>query len=171
MEYFEVLEGNLYVQVGSGRVLLTPSNDELPVQPYVRNRVIPGPLSTNQKVTKFLMPGPAAEGDRMLDYIAYENFYRYMDTMVSAGNPIELVQILCMFDAGGGLLHCASMVYTFQHVYFQGYGCCDWEMVGCDLGISAVLPGVDHRLGNGRSKNEKLHFPESLCYALRMAKI
>ena len=104
MGYFEVLEGSFYVQVGSERVLLTPSDDELSVKPYVRNSVIPGPLSTRQKVTKFLMSGPAANGYRMLDYIFYENYYRYMDTTVAAGNSIELIQILCMFDAGGSCI-------------------------------------------------------------------
>ncbi|PVH97431.1 hypothetical protein DM02DRAFT_685011 [Periconia macrospinosa] len=104
VEYFEVLEGSLYVQVGSKRVLLSPSDDELPVEPYVRNRIMAGPLSNDQKLTKFMMSGPAAEGHRMLDYVFYENYYRYMDTAVSAGNPIELIQILCMFDAGGSCI-------------------------------------------------------------------
>jgi hypothetical protein len=104
VEYFQVLEGSLYVDVGDERELLTPSSDELPVESWVRNRVIPGPLSADQKKTIFLLSGPAAQGTRMLDYIFYENYYRYMDAMVSEGQAIELIQILCMFDAGGSCI-------------------------------------------------------------------
>lgn len=96
-----MLEGSLYVDKGSERVLLTPTSDELAVGAWVRNRVIPGPLSTDQQKTVFLLSGPAAQGARMLDYVFYENYYRYMDGQVVSGNPIELIQILCMFDAGG----------------------------------------------------------------------
>ncbi|KAF2657852.1 hypothetical protein K491DRAFT_714143 [Lophiostoma macrostomum CBS 122681] len=101
VEYFQVLEGALYIDVGSERILLTPESDELPVNPWVRNRVIPGPLSETTPITKFLLSGPASTTNRMLDYTFYENYYRYMDQMVSGGQPIEMIQILCMFDAGG----------------------------------------------------------------------
>jgi hypothetical protein len=40
----------------------------------------------------------------MLDYTFYENYYRYMDQMVTEGQPIEMIQILCMFDAGGSCM-------------------------------------------------------------------
>jgi hypothetical protein len=101
VEYFEVLEGSLYVEVGAHRLLLTSESGELPVMPWVRNRVIPGPVSESQTKTVFLLSGPAAQGTRMLDFIFYENYYRYMDAMVAEGKAIELIQILCMFDAGG----------------------------------------------------------------------
>ncbi|KAF2014434.1 hypothetical protein BU24DRAFT_481891 [Aaosphaeria arxii CBS 175.79] len=106
VEYFQVIEGSLYVDVGPNRVLLTHNDDELPVPPWVRNRTIPGPLSNDQQVTKFLLSGPAPKGkeSRMLDYIFYENYYRYMDEMVSTGQAIDFIQILCMFDAGGSCI-------------------------------------------------------------------
>ncbi|KAF2259716.1 hypothetical protein CC78DRAFT_524385 [Lojkania enalia] len=104
VEYFQVLEGSLYVDAGPKRILLTPSDDELPVEAWVRNRVIPGPLSSDQQTTRFLLSGPAAQGPRMLDYIFYENYYRYMDAMISTGQAIEFIQILSMFDAGGSCI-------------------------------------------------------------------
>jgi hypothetical protein len=96
VEYFQVLEGSIYVQVGEKRVLLTPDDGELPVDPWVRNRLIPGPLSTEQRKTKFLLSGPASEGPYMLDFIFYENYYRYLDQAVTGGEGLDIVQILCV---------------------------------------------------------------------------
>ncbi|KAF2463678.1 uncharacterized protein BDR25DRAFT_245311, partial [Lindgomyces ingoldianus] len=106
-----VLEGSLYVDVGTRRVLLTPLKPELQVPPWVRNRVIPGPPFPGQRFTKFLLSSPAAVGPYMLDFIFYENYYRYMDqALAPGGEGIDLIQVLCMFDAGGSCLALPSLI-------------------------------------------------------------
>lgn len=97
VEYIKVLEGELDVDVGDKRIRLTPSDDELEIPAWCRNRLIPLPPSDDRKYTKFLLSGPGAEGPYMLDAIFYENYYRYMDHALSpGGDGISLIQVLCV---------------------------------------------------------------------------
>ena len=97
VEYIQMLEGELYVDVGDKRVLLTPADGELEIPAWARNRAIPLPPSGDRKYTKFLLSGPGAVGDYMLDAIFYENYYRYMDqALATGGEGISVVQVLCV---------------------------------------------------------------------------
>ncbi|KAF2868135.1 hypothetical protein BDV95DRAFT_580310 [Massariosphaeria phaeospora] len=99
-EFIQVLEGSVIHPFGKERLLLTPADGEVCIPPYVRNNLIPGPLSEDQKTTRFLLSGPAADSNYMLDLIFYENYYRYLDQAVSGNESIDLIQVLSMFDAG-----------------------------------------------------------------------
>lgn len=96
-EYIQMLEGELYVDVGEKRVQLTPSDGELEIPPWCRNRAIPLPPSEDGRHTRFLLSGPGADGPYMLDAIFYENYYRYMDqALAPGGEGISVVQVLCV---------------------------------------------------------------------------
>ncbi|KAF2680810.1 hypothetical protein K458DRAFT_372838 [Lentithecium fluviatile CBS 122367] len=100
-----MLEGELNVDVGDKRIRLRPSDDELEIPARCRNWAIPLPPSEDRKYTKFLLNDPGADGPYMLDAIFYENYYRYMDQALSPGGEgISVVQVFCMFGAGGSCL-------------------------------------------------------------------
>jgi len=97
VEYIQMLEGELYIDVGDERIRLKPSDGELLIPAWFRNRVIPLPPSEDRKYTKFLLSGPGVESAYMLDSIFYENYYRYMDQALSpGGDGISIVQVLCV---------------------------------------------------------------------------
>ena len=62
-----------------------------------RNRLIPTPPSDQRRYTKFLMSGSGASGTRKLDFIFYENYYRYMDdALAPGGEGLSIIQVLCV---------------------------------------------------------------------------
>ncbi|KAF2113910.1 hypothetical protein BDV96DRAFT_495626, partial [Lophiotrema nucula] len=99
-----VLEGSVHITLGNKCLFLTPEEGEVCILPFTRNNLIPGPLSDTQRTTKVLLSAPKAEGDRMLDFLSYENYYRYLDQAISCNEGIDILQILCMFDAGGSCI-------------------------------------------------------------------
>jgi hypothetical protein len=95
VEYIKVLEGGLDIDVEDKRVRLTSSDDELEIPVWCRNRAIPLPPSDDRRYTRFLLSGPGADGPHMLDAIFYENYYRYMDQVLSPGGEgISIIQLL-----------------------------------------------------------------------------
>ncbi|EAT89586.1 hypothetical protein HBI56_029130 [Parastagonospora nodorum] len=99
-----MLEGELYVDFGYKRVLLTPSEGDLEIPAWARNRVIPLPPSEDRNAPGSYSMVPE-QSDYMLDAIFYENYYRYMDhALAPGGEGISVIQVLCMFDRGGSCL-------------------------------------------------------------------
>jgi hypothetical protein len=97
VEYIQILEGQLDVDVGDERIRLTSSDEELMIPAWCRNRAIPLPPSNDRKHTRFLLSGPGANGPYMLDSIFYENYYRYMDqALAPGGEGISIIQVLCV---------------------------------------------------------------------------
>jgi hypothetical protein len=97
VEYIEVVEGSLYIDLGEKQVLLTASDGEYTIPPWTKHRAIPGPLETGRKYTKFILSGPKSNDTYMLDFIFYENYYRYMDQVLAPGaEGISIIQILCV---------------------------------------------------------------------------
>lgn len=97
VEYIQMLEGEL--DIGDKPTLLTPSDGELGIPAWARNRVIPLPPSEDRKYTRFLPSGPGAVGDYMLVAIFYKNYYRYMDHALAPGGEgisISIIQVLCV---------------------------------------------------------------------------
>ncbi|KAI3332044.1 hypothetical protein HD806DRAFT_178688 [Xylariaceae sp. AK1471] len=110
-EYIEATQGRVRLEVGGHEVTLTPGPDSrFDIPPYVHHRSYPLPLDRQEDgntVVRFLLSGgrktdtPAAFN---LDPIFFENWYKYQDNVVCHGAPIDLIQVFCMFDAGGTYL-------------------------------------------------------------------
>jgi hypothetical protein len=97
VEYVKMLEGEVYIDVGDERTRLTPSDDELEIPAWYRNRMVPVAPSKDRRYTKFLLSGPGADGPCMLDSIFYENYYKYMDQALAVGGEgISVIQVLCV---------------------------------------------------------------------------
>ncbi|KAH3953915.1 hypothetical protein HBI24_121800 [Parastagonospora nodorum] len=91
-----MLEGELYVDFGYKRVLLTPSEGDLEIPAWARNRVIPLPPSEDRNAPGSYSMVPE-QSDYMLDAIFYENYYRYMDhALAPGGEGISVIQVLCV---------------------------------------------------------------------------
>jgi hypothetical protein len=47
------------------------------------------------------MSGSGASGSRKLDFIFYENYYRYMDeALAPGGGGLSIIQVLCVSISG-----------------------------------------------------------------------
>jgi len=55
-------------------------------------------------VTKFLLSGEESPRAFRLDKIFFENWYAYQDRVVVHGERLNILQVMCMFDAGATYL-------------------------------------------------------------------
>ncbi|KAI0023370.1 hypothetical protein F4780DRAFT_78264 [Xylariomycetidae sp. FL0641] len=103
-EYIEALKGKLAVEIAGHTHVLSPGDGQLSVKPWVHHRLYP------------LEPDDAAEGPREMgfrvsgqrsseafseDILFLQNLYGYQNELVMNKGKFNLLQILCMFDAGG----------------------------------------------------------------------
>ncbi|TGJ86592.1 hypothetical protein E0Z10_g2191 [Xylaria hypoxylon] len=110
-EYIEATQGRVGLEVEGREVVLTPGPDaRFDIPPYMNHRSYPLLLDRQEDgntVVKFLLSGgsktdsPAASN---LHPIFFENWYKYQDDVVVYGASIDLIQVFCMFDAGGTYL-------------------------------------------------------------------
>ncbi|KAI1145857.1 hypothetical protein F4825DRAFT_226612 [Nemania diffusa] len=110
-EYIEATQGRVGLELDGREIVLTPGPDaRFDIPPYVHHRSYPLPLDRQEAgdtQVKFLLSGgnrlddPAAT---KLHPIFFENWYKYQDAFVVHGAPIDLIQVFCMFDAGGTYL-------------------------------------------------------------------
>jgi len=104
VECIQVLKGELYVDVRDKRTLLTPSDGKLEIPTWASNRVMALSPSEDRKYTKFLLSGPGAVRDYMLDAFFYENYHRYIDrALASGGEEISIIQVLRKSIPSSGL--------------------------------------------------------------------
>ncbi|KAI0023369.1 hypothetical protein F4780DRAFT_78310 [Xylariomycetidae sp. FL0641] len=107
-EYVEVLEGRCVVEVGGQEHPLGPGNGEFCVRAGEHHRWYPILPSENGDaghregtVARVLISGEDSTSPFRLDWLFFENWYGYQNQFVLNGEIPDLIQVLCMFDAGG----------------------------------------------------------------------
>ncbi|MCJ1247585.1 hypothetical protein MMC30_004800 [Trapelia coarctata] len=103
-EYMEVLEGRLCVEVEGVKRELGPSDGEICVKPWANHRLYPPRDFAASPTVRFLLSGQETREMFRLDTVFFLNWYGYQDEVVLGGKGFDLVQIMCMFDAGGSYL-------------------------------------------------------------------
>ncbi|PYH43917.1 cupin domain-containing protein [Aspergillus saccharolyticus JOP 1030-1] len=102
-EYVEVLEGFLCVEVGNQAHILTPQSGQFRIPPWVNHRLYPPPGVTDGTI-RFLLSGQDTAESFKLDTIFFTNWYGYQEETVVVGKRVDMIQVMCMFDAGGSYL-------------------------------------------------------------------
>ncbi|KAG7291432.1 hypothetical protein NEMBOFW57_001451 [Staphylotrichum longicolle] len=88
-EYIESLQGKVGLEIEGREVVLAPADGRFDIRPYT---------------VKFLLSGARTDNASELNPIFFENWYKYQDDVVVNGKWIDLIQVFCMFDAGGTYL-------------------------------------------------------------------
>ncbi|KAL1981629.1 hypothetical protein VTN96DRAFT_2401 [Rasamsonia emersonii] len=112
-EYIEVLEGQLCVEVEGHEHVLSAADGEFCVRPWSSHCLYP-PVQFfvgGDSTIRFLLAGQETSRLFRLDTIFFENWYGYQDEVVLRGRrSLDLIQVMCMFDAGGSYLSFPSWV-------------------------------------------------------------
>ncbi|OCL14902.1 hypothetical protein AOQ84DRAFT_370878 [Glonium stellatum] len=102
-KFFQVLEGNITIKIDGKARVITPSDGEVHVNPWVHHRSYSAPV-TQQNITKFLINGSDTLESNLLDTVFIQNWYGYQDQVVLYGGKVDPIQVLSMFDASGSCL-------------------------------------------------------------------
>ncbi|KAI0850550.1 hypothetical protein F5Y00DRAFT_232639 [Daldinia vernicosa] len=123
-EYVQVLTGCLAVEVNGREVILSPSDGEFCLRPWVDHRLYPPPIpsqdaqkeaaSTLDSTTKFLLSGQQTLKAFKLDNVFFQSWYAYQDEVVIGGKKVDPIQVVSTFDAGGSYLSLPWWV-PFRH--------------------------------------------------------
>lgn len=95
MEYIEVLEGKLGLEIEGEERVMTPSDGVYAIQAFVNHRSYPLPehLQEGCEVVKFLLSGEKTADVFELNPVFFENWYKYQDEVVVNGAPLSLIQL------------------------------------------------------------------------------
>ncbi|KAH9992265.1 hypothetical protein F4779DRAFT_637567 [Xylariaceae sp. FL0662B] len=109
-EYVEVLEGCLVAEVEGREHLLRPGDGEFHVPPWKDHRLYQ-PLDTHGQdarqpgdVTRFVISAEDTSELYRLDTVFFQNWYGYQDEVALKKKKPDIIQVMCMFDAGGSYL-------------------------------------------------------------------
>ncbi|KAK4248350.1 hypothetical protein C7999DRAFT_40489 [Corynascus novoguineensis] len=119
-EYVEVTRGRLVVEVEGREHVLTPATGEFVIPRWANHRLYPPPPPSpaaagtatgggdggdeDGKETRFLLSGEDTPRVFRLDAVFFENWYAYQDEVLLRGKSIDVLQVMCTFDAGGSYL-------------------------------------------------------------------
>ena len=108
MEYIQVVQGRLGVEMEGRERVLGSADGEVRVGRWVRHRLYPAPVvrgadegeaegeGEGEAITKFLLSGGETEEVYRLDTVFFQNWYGYQDEVVMARGKMDLVQVLCV---------------------------------------------------------------------------
>ncbi|KAK3984532.1 hypothetical protein QBC44DRAFT_336836 [Cladorrhinum sp. PSN332] len=103
-EYVEVTQGKFIIEVDGEERVVTAADGRVAIKPYLDHRLYPVDLSKQDQgvtVVTFLLSGERTDSVFELNPVFFENWYKYQDDVVINGAKIDLIQVLCTFDAGG----------------------------------------------------------------------
>ncbi|KAI1328425.1 hypothetical protein F5Y16DRAFT_369016 [Xylariaceae sp. FL0255] len=110
-EYIEATQGRVGLELEGREITLTPGPDaRFNIPPYSHHRSYPLSIERQEHeetIVKFLLSGGSPLDEptsTKLHPIFFENWYKYQDTIVVQGARVDLIQVFCMFDAGGTYL-------------------------------------------------------------------
>lgn len=92
IEYFEVLQGSLVVEIEGKERIISPADGEVQIDRWVHHRSYPAPVS-EQNITKFLMSGSDTSAEYPLDSVFFQNWYGYQDQIVLYGEKVDPIQV------------------------------------------------------------------------------
>ncbi|KAI4221633.1 MAG: hypothetical protein LQ349_007796 [Xanthoria aureola] len=113
-EYIEVLEGQMGLETGGCDRVLRPEDGQVRVEPWTIHRLFAPPLQARKtkqpdneatgRITRFLLSGEDTTELFKLDTIFFQNWYKYQEEVEKGRTRMNLIQVMCMFDAGGSYL-------------------------------------------------------------------
>ncbi|PHH88225.1 hypothetical protein CDD83_7801 [Cordyceps sp. RAO-2017] len=134
-EYIESTQGGIGLEVEGRELVLTPADGRVDIGPYTNHRSYPIPIERQEQgetVVKFLLSSAKTDQVFELTPIFFENWYKYQDDVVVNGARIDLIQVFCMFDAGGTYLSLPWWV-PFRHAVSISLGVVVGRWLGSGL--------------------------------------
>jgi hypothetical protein len=92
-----MLEGEMALEVEGKEMLLTPDLGEFCVQRWTNHRIYPSASSRTESGPKkavCLASGEQSALNFQLDFLFFENWYAYQDSLVVDGQKPDLIQIM-----------------------------------------------------------------------------
>jgi len=129
----EVLDGQLCVEVDGQERVLGPDDGEICVRPWAHHRLYPPPNFEEARQSKFLLSGQETREVFKLDTVFFQNWYGYQDEVVLEGKSMDLIQVMCMFDAGGSYLSFPAWI-PFGRILSRAIGVVIGRWIGGLLG-------------------------------------
>jgi mannose-6-phosphate isomerase-like protein (cupin superfamily) len=109
-EYFTVVQGALLVEIEGVERLVEPGGGEFVIRRGANHRLC-FPSSTTLGLTAqeqgpicFYMSAERTDNMTALDLVFFENWYAYQEEVVVHGKRLDLIQMLCTWDAGASYL-------------------------------------------------------------------
>ncbi|KAI1326339.1 hypothetical protein F5Y16DRAFT_400408 [Xylariaceae sp. FL0255] len=144
-EYISVVSGKLVVDVDGRQHILTPEDGELCVKAWSNHRLYPlypseiGEDGTTSLETTIRASGQQSGRAYQEDILFLENWSKYQEDVVLNNKKISLIQVLCMFDAGGSYLSPPSWLPFGRYISrFMGVLVGRW--IGALMGYQPYQP-------------------------------
>ncbi|KAK4235970.1 protein SchB [Achaetomium macrosporum] len=108
-EYFTVIEGALGIEIEGVERVVRPGDGEFVVRRGVNHRLcFPSPSASadsaeeeqQQEPIRFYISAERTTNTSALDLIFFENWYAYQEQVVVYGKRLDMIQVLCTWDAG-----------------------------------------------------------------------
>ncbi|KAI0385993.1 hypothetical protein F5Y04DRAFT_245181 [Hypomontagnella monticulosa] len=115
-EYISVVEGVVALEVEGREYILGPDDGEFLVKPWIIHRLYTvsassrGEQESDSNIVRFKSAGQKTPEVLKLDLLFFENWYGYQDEALRNGGKIDMIQTMCMFDAGGSYILLPSWV-------------------------------------------------------------
>jgi hypothetical protein len=102
-EYIQVLEGTLGLDMHGKENVLTKESPEFTIPAWANHRSYPLEPARQNGATKvvFLLSGEKTLEPFQLNFLFFENWYRYQSETRELGKSIDMIQVFSTFDAGG----------------------------------------------------------------------
>ncbi|KAK4222535.1 bifunctional solanapyrone synthase [Podospora fimiseda] len=107
-EYIQATRGKIVLEINGEEQVFTPEDGRIAIKPYLDHRTYPVHISKQDEgvtVVSFLLSGEKTDSVFELNPVFFENWYRYQDDVLmnggDGGKKIDMIQVLCTFDAGG----------------------------------------------------------------------
>ncbi|KAL8821628.1 MAG: hypothetical protein Q9223_000371 [Gallowayella weberi] len=143
-EYVQVLQGRMGLEINGCERVLGPEAGQIEIKPWTIHRLFPPPPlppsegaeednGAANDTTRFLLSGSETSEAFRLDIAFFQNWYGYQDEVVKSGARMDLIQVLCMFDAGGSYM-AAPWWIPFGRSLSQAFGIVVGRWLGAMLG-------------------------------------
>ncbi|KAL8695589.1 MAG: hypothetical protein Q9224_003322 [Gallowayella concinna] len=140
-EYVQVLQGRMGVEINGCERILGPQDGQIEIEPWTIHRLFPPPPSERREgdngeaedTARFLLSGSETPELFRLDTVFFQNWYGYQDEVVKSGARMDLIQVMCMFDAGGSYL-AAPWWIPFGRNLSRAFGIVVGRWLGAMLG-------------------------------------
>ncbi|TAQ84215.1 hypothetical protein B7494_g7458 [Chlorociboria aeruginascens] len=102
-ESFRLIKGNLTIDFNGVPRHVTKEDGEIWVPPYTHH-VFYGTPGTDLNEVEFEVTATDSDANPVVDQAFFENWYGYQEDVFQRGEKLDLIQTLCMFDAGATYL-------------------------------------------------------------------
>lgn len=104
-EYLTVVQGALGVEIEGVESVLRPGDGEFVIRRGVNHRLcFPSGDGASAEPIRFYISAERTAIPFALDLTFFENWYGYQEEVVVHGKKLDMIQVLCMWDAGDAYL-------------------------------------------------------------------